>query len=118
MRPASIAVATALLVATAGAQNRAPQIESIRQQDLRADLFFLAGDAMRGRLPDTDENRATADYIRSRFERVGLMPAAANGSSFQSYNLMTATGGDGNMLAVSGGDGAARQFRSGQEFYP
>ena len=118
MRPSSIAVATALLVATVGAQNRAPQIESIRQQDLRADLFFVAGDALRGRLTDTDENRAAADYIRSRFERVGLAPAAANGSYFQPYNLMTATAGDGNMLAVSGGDGAARQFRSGQEFYP
>ena len=39
-------------------------IESITQADLRADLFFLAGDAMRGRLTDTNENRVTADYIR------------------------------------------------------
>ena len=30
------------------AQQRAPQNESIRQEDLRADLFFLAGDSMRG----------------------------------------------------------------------
>ncbi len=35
------------------AQQRAPQNESIRQDDLRADLFFLAGDSMRGRLTDT-----------------------------------------------------------------
>ena len=60
MRGSSIAVATVVLAATVGAQNRAPQVESIRQQDLRADLFFIAGDAMRGRLTDTDENRATA----------------------------------------------------------
>ena len=31
------------------AQQRAPQNESIRQEDLRADLFFLAGDSLRGR---------------------------------------------------------------------
>src|SRR5262245_37830481 len=77
------------------AQQRAPQNESIKQDDLRADLFFLAGDAMRGRLTDTEENRATADYLRSRFERMGLKPAGPNGSYFQPYNLMTATLGDG-----------------------
>jgi hypothetical protein len=68
---------TALCVAAAvhiAAQQRAPQNGSIRQEDLRADLFFLAGDSMRGRLTDTEENRATADYIQSRFERPGLTP--------------------------------------------
>ena len=61
---------------------------------------------MRGRLTDTVENLATADYIRSRFERVGLKPAAPGGSYFQTYNLMTATLGDGNALA-----GARRRRR-------
>src|SRR6185436_11490230 len=65
------------------AQGRAPENESIRQDDLRADLFFLAGDSLRGRLTDTEENRAAADYIRSRFERMGLKPAAPGGSYFQ-----------------------------------
>ena len=52
----------AVLVGLASAQQRAPQNDSIRQSDLRADLFFLAGDSMRGRLTDTEENRATADF--------------------------------------------------------
>lgn len=102
----------------ATAQTRAPQNDSIRQEDLRADLFFLAGDAMRGRLTDTEENRATADYIRSRFERLGLKPAAPNDSYFQTYNLMTATLGDGNALDIVSSDAATRHFASGQEFYP
>ena len=80
--------------------------ESIRQEELRADLFFLAGDAMRGRLTDTVENLATADYIRARFERAGLKPAAPGDSYFQNYNLMTATLGEGNALEVHGADGA------------
>jgi Zn-dependent M28 family amino/carboxypeptidase len=102
------------------AQQRAPQNESIRQEDLRADLFFLAGDSMRGRLTDTEENRAAADYIRSRFERLGLKGAGANGSYFQPYNLMTATIGEPvmNGLEVSAIDGVQRHFRVGQEFYP
>ena len=111
------ALITAVLV-PAVAQQRAPQNESIRQDDLRADLFFLAGDSMRGRLTDTEENRAAADFIRSRFERMGLKPAGPNGSYFQPYNLMTATLGDGNALEVVAGESATRHFHSGQEFYP
>jgi peptidase M28-like protein/PA domain-containing protein len=100
------------------AQQRAPQNESIRKEDLRADLFFLAGDAMRGRLTDTDENRATADYIRSRFERMGLEPAGPNRSYFQNYNLMTATLGEGNALEIRMAENASRVLRGGQEFFP
>jgi len=104
------------------AQQRAPQIESIRQEDLRADLFFLAGDSLRGRLTDTEENRAAADFIRSRFERMGLKGAGPNGSFFQAYNLMTATlpapALSSNTLLVLGAEGASRSLRAGQEFYP
>ena len=121
-----LALATIALLTTAlAAQQRpapsaragAPQNESIRQDQLKADLFFVAGDAMRGRLTDTVENRATADYIRSRFERAGLKPAAPGNSYFQNYNLMTATLGEGNALAVGGGDNA-RVLKQGQEFFP
>ncbi len=105
-------------VVSLSAQQRAPQNESIRADELRADLFFLAGDAMRGRLTDTVENRATADYIRSRFERIGLKPAAPGSSYFQNYNLMTATLAEGNAIEVGSGDGPKRRLPQGQEFYP
>jgi hypothetical protein len=108
-------VIAALAVVSLGAQQRAPGLESIRQEDLRADLFFLAGDAMRGRLTDTVENVATGDYIRARFERAGLKPAAG-GSYFQNYYLMTATLGEGNGLEVAGASGVTQRFAHGQEF--
>ena len=123
---AAVFFTTSLTAQQAGAPNartlrvgveRAAMIESITQADLRADLFFLAGDAMRGRLTDTNENRVTADYIRSRFERAGLKPIA-NGGYFHNYNLMSATLGEGNMLALSLGNDAARAFKAGQDFYP
>ncbi|MBW8861271.1 MAG: hypothetical protein JF601_02725 [Acidobacteria bacterium] len=84
-------LAIAIICVPLAAQQPAPHNDSIRQEDLRADLFFVAGDSMLGRLTDTEENRATADYIRSRFERMGLKPAAPNGSYFQNDDLMTAT---------------------------
>jgi Zn-dependent M28 family amino/carboxypeptidase len=111
------AAVAAVLTAVSIAQERAPQNDSIRKEDLRADLFFVAGDSLRGRLTDTEENRAAADFIRSRFERMGLTPAAPNNSYFQPYNLMTATLADGNALDIVA-DGATRHLRAGQEFYP
>src|SRR6185436_9651066 len=90
---AAVCVAAAVALPVV-AQQRAPQNDSIRQEDLRADLVFLAGDSLRGRLTDTEENRAAADFIKSRFERMGLKGAGPNGSFFQPYNLMTATLGD------------------------
>ncbi len=116
-RPLAAAL-VAIAVVSLAAQQRAPDLESIRQEDLRADLFFLAGDAMRGRLTDTVENVATGDYIRARFERAGLKPAAPGGSYFQNYHLMTSTIGEGNALEVTGSDGVMRRPRHGQEFYP
>ena len=120
----SRALVVAVVLALSGAapwaqsaQQRAPFIESITQADLRADLFFLGGDAMRGRLTNTDENRATADYIRSRFERAGLK-AIANDGYFHNYNLMSARLGEGNSMKLLHAGGATREFTSGIEFYP
>jgi Zn-dependent M28 family amino/carboxypeptidase len=108
----------AVTIAPALAQQRAPHNDSIRQNELRADLFFLAGDAMKGRLTDTDENRATADYIRSRFERAGLKPAAGN-SFFQNYDLMTSTiAAEGNAIEIGQPDRSSRHLRLGTDFYP
>ncbi len=122
--------AAATLGAGQDSPPRAPQNDSIRKEDLRADLFFLAGDSLRGHLTDTEENRAAADFIASRFERLGLEGAGPNGSFFQPYNLMTASLADGNALdlvtgvigapgtAAVTGDTAMRHLRAGQEFYP
>src|SRR2546430_14731476 len=111
------AIAASLTIGGA-AQTRVPQNDSITKEDLRADLFFLAGDSLRGRLTDTEENRAAGDFIRSRFERMGLDPAGPGHSYFQPYNLITATLGDGNSLDVSTTDTAGRHLRAGEEVYP
>jgi hypothetical protein len=105
-----------LLMASAltAQDSAAPRIESITQGDLRADLFFLAGDGMRGRLTNTPENALAADWIKARFERLGLKPAGPGGSYVQSYNLMTATIGAENQIEING----ASRRRAGQDFYP
>jgi hypothetical protein len=100
------------------AQSAAPFNDSIRVADLRADLFFLAGDGFKGRLVGTPENALAADWVRSRFERAGLKPGAANGSFVQQTQLMVATLGEGNRLDVSFADGTTLSLRNEQDFYP
>jgi Peptidase family M28 len=99
------------------APQRAPFNDSINQDAMRADLFFLAGDGFKGRLTNTPENSLAAEFIKSRFERMGLKPAN-NGSFFQPYNLVTATLGADNSLQVINGENERMQLRSGQDYYP
>jgi hypothetical protein len=112
------ALALAALTATPiGAQQPAPQIESIRADQLRADLFFLAGPSTRGRLTNTPGNDVSVDWVKSRFERLGLKPAA-DGSYIQRYNLMAASLGSGSRLGATLSDGHSLQPQAVQSFYP
>ncbi|MDP2052088.1 MAG: hypothetical protein Q8L75_00525, partial [Acidobacteriota bacterium] len=100
------------------AQNAAPYNDSIRLAELKADLFFLAGDGFKGRLVGTPENALAADWVRSRFERAGLKPGAPNGSFIQTTHLMVATLGTGNALTASLPGGAQLHLKPEQDFYP
>ncbi len=95
------------------ARQRAPAIESIQETELRADLAFLAGPGFRGRLVQTPDNRLAAEFIRSRFERLGLSPPAPEASYFQEYRTVSAALGEGNGLVVRG-----QRRQVGQGFYP
>ncbi len=117
-RLAALVAAGSLGAVILGAQGGAPFNDSIRAADLRADLFFLAGDGFRGRLVGTPENALAADWVRSRFERAGLKPGAPNGTFVQPTQLMVATLADGNALAVSLPDGRKLELRPEQDFYP
>src|SRR5262245_38815281 len=107
-------------IATASAQQaRAPQIESITQEQLRADLFFLASDSMQGRLTDTPTNMMAGEWVLSRFERLGLRPAG-NVEFEHRYSLMTASLADGNAMQVGtlSTGGTRADLRLLEEFYP
>ncbi len=100
------------------AQQPAPEIASIRQEDLRADLFFLAGDALGGRLTGTLENRIAAEFLKSRFQRLGLAPVGPGRSYYQPFNLMTAALGENNRFRVVLSDRLELRPQAGQDFYP
>lgn len=111
------ALALATVSASLAQSGQAPAIESIQHAELRADLFFLSSDAMRGRLTDTPTNLLAADWVRSRFERLGLEPGGHGGTFDHRYSLMTATLDEGNDAIVESGE-TAWKLGLLQDFYP
>lgn len=72
--------------------------QSIREQDIRAALNFLASDAMQGRGSGTIYERIAAEYIGSQFQQFGLEPggdtdSAGNKSFVQRVPVQTAASG-------------------------
>ena len=63
-----------------------PGFDAIRSADLRANLTFLASDALEGRLSLTTGSEVAIQWIRSEFEKAGLTPAAS-GSYLQPVPL-------------------------------
>ena len=78
-----------VVVATAGASGAQVKnpIDRITQADLKADLFTLAGDAMRGREGGTIDELNASMWIAERCRAIGLQPAGDNGTYFQFFPL-------------------------------
>src|SRR5215213_8851206 len=85
---------------TAG-RSPAPGNDAITIAKMRADLEFLAGDGFRGRLTNTPENLLALEWMKSRFQWLGLKPMGTNGTFFQPYDLSIGTLAGGNDLAVT-----------------
>lgn len=100
------------------AQSPAPGLESIRKADLKADVFFLASDEMRGRETATAENRLAAAFIRARFERLGIAPGGPSGSYLQPFELVSSELGQDLQLVVRDRDGQEQDATLGKEFFP
>lgn len=51
----------------------------VKERDVRAAMYFLAGDAMQGRGSGTKFERIAAEYVGSQFMQFGLEPAGEAG---------------------------------------
>ena len=62
-------------------------MKSIREQDIKRDLYFMAGDEMRGREAGTlDEMRASM-WVADEMRKIGLAPRGDMRSWFQWWNM-------------------------------
>ena len=59
----------------------APVIAQIREENIRAELGFLASDAMQGRASGSNYERIAAEYIGSQFRQFGLEPGGDTDSA-------------------------------------
>src|SRR5688572_10903956 len=76
-----------LLLLSANAQQPGDPIERIREAELKADLFELAGDDTRGREGGTLDELTASAWIAERARAAGLQPAGVNGTYFQFFPL-------------------------------
>jgi hypothetical protein len=76
-----------LLLLTAHAQRGSDPIERIREAEIKADLFTLAGDQTRGREGGTLDELTASAWIAERARAAGLQPAGDNGTYFQFFPL-------------------------------
>ncbi|HEX6322220.1 MAG TPA: M28 family peptidase [Vicinamibacterales bacterium] len=75
------------LIVTAHAQRGADPIDRIREDEIKADLFALAGDATRGREGGTIDELTASAWIAERARQAGMLPAGDNGTYFQFFPL-------------------------------
>ncbi|MGH9673328.1 MAG: M28 family peptidase, partial [Bryobacteraceae bacterium] len=110
--------AALLLTATLSAQSRAPANDTILRDELKAELYFLASDAMRGRLTGTPEYALAAKYIETRFQKLGLKPAGRAQSFVQPFFLTKTRLGEENRLEISHGENLTMEAKVREDFYP
>lgn len=78
---------------------------------MRAHLEFLADDALEGRAPGTRGGLLAAKYIRSQFERLGLLPAGDSGSYYHKVPIIALTPSPSLHLVRSGGNSTPLRYR-------
>src|SRR5215813_5319327 len=105
-----------LLAVPVPAQRKAP----ITEQNIRAELGFLASDAMQGRGSGTIYERIAAEYIGSQFRQFGLEPggdtdSAGNKSFVQRVPLESAKFVEPPTLTVTSGNNT-QKWQYGRDF--
>lgn len=84
-----------LLSAAASAQNPSarppatppPALSSIRQPDIKADIYTLAGDHFRGREAGTPDELKAATWLADKARAAGLRPGGDDGTYFQFFSM-------------------------------
>src|SRR6476620_4880135 len=115
-RIASILVLFLLIAVPVPAQTRAP----IKEQNIRAELSFLASDAMQGRGSGTNYERVAAEYIGSQFHQFGLegggdADASGNKGFVQQVTLGSAKFTEAPVLSVTSGSNT-QKWQYGRDF--
>jgi len=99
-----LSCAAACLIFTTSAQNPpATGLDSIRGEELREKLSYIASEKFKGRGNGTPELKMAAEYIAEIFKKNGIRPAAGGGY-YQFFDMYTSRlGPDNDVRVVSNG---------------
>src|SRR5687768_4667044 len=116
----SILLITAPLPVAAQVRRGASARAAIRERDIRAELGFLASDALQGRGSGTNNERLAAEYIGSQFRQFGLEPGgdadgAGNKDFVQRVTLESTRFSAPPSLTVTSG-GNTHKWEFGRDF--
>ncbi len=89
--------------------------DTIQERGIRADARFLSSDLLEGRAPGTRGEALAREYVASRFESMGLEPAAPGPSWYQPVEMVGVNSVCPPVLRVTRG-GAGEAFRFGDDY--
>ena len=92
--------------------------DAIHESDLRANLAFIAGDGLLGRMSLQPGDDAAAEWVAAEFAKAGLQPAAKDASGKPSYLqpvplVEYKPDSSATLLAETHPDGTRQQWTSG-----
>ncbi|MFQ5706832.1 MAG: M28 family peptidase [bacterium] len=91
-------------------------LESIRAEDVRRHIDFLASDSLMGRNTPSPGLEIAGEYIADEFQKYGIQPL--NGSYFQEFHLKRTHLGEKNSLRLTLPGGVEKAFQLKHDFIP
>jgi len=106
-----------LLLVSLSASAQPSKKAVIDERNVRAEMYFLASDAMQGRGSGTPWEHATAEYIGSQFMQFGLEPAGENGFDGKPTYVQTVdVPGRENLTNLKIDDGSGSAYVYGRDW--
>src|SRR6185369_4602091 len=93
-------------------------VESIRAEELRQKLTYIASEKFKGRGNGTPELDSSAEYIAGIFEKNGLKPAGGDGSYYQHFEIYSSRIGANNDLRINSGSDPGLDLKVRSDFIP
>jgi Zn-dependent M28 family amino/carboxypeptidase len=109
----------ACLLFTTGAQSPAATgVNSIRADELREKVTYLASEQFKGRGNGTYELNLVAEYIAGTFARNGLKAAGNNGGYYQPFDIYSSRLGSKNDVRIQGTGDTDLDLKVRTDFFP
>jgi Zn-dependent M28 family amino/carboxypeptidase len=113
------AVLAACIFFTSAAQSpTSAGLNSIRADELREKVTYIASEKFKGRGNGTRELNQAAEYIAEIFERNGLKPGAPDGKYYQTFEMYTSVLGPANDVTFKPGAASETKLKLRSDFIP